>query len=429
MRSEKAARAAGGVKIELCSSRRFSYNFNPGAMKSQRKNCEAIQELKMAPRRVLVISTVVVAFAGVGAWWLEHAQPDGMVKAAVAPVPVTVAIASREDLPIYLSGLGVVQASFTVGIRPQVDGKLEEVLFKEGEHVRKGDVLAKIDPRLYQAALDNAKAQKAKDEAQVISARKDLERSRTLVNQFFETKQVVDQQQAKVDQVIAMVDGDRAAIETAQTNLDYTSIVAPSDGRMGVRLIDPGNIVHASDSSPIVTLTLTRPSAVIFTLPARSLDDVRAALANGPVEVTAFSQDNRRALGKGTLLLIDNMVDQASATMRMKAMFGNENEQLWPGDFVNARVSLKVLRGALTVPSAAIQTGPDGIFAWVVAKGDVVQVRPITSGPTTDGHTVITMGLTEDDRVVVSGQYKLRQNSKVALTLPNPAVDKQALAP
>jgi len=384
----------------------------------------------MARRRALVISTVVVAFAGVGAWYgLEHAQPDGVVKAATAPVPVTVAIASREDLPIYLSGLGVVQASFTVGIRPQVDGKLEQVLFKEGEHVRKGDVLAKIDPRLYQAALDNAKAQKAKDEAQVISARKDLERSRTLVNQFFETKQVVDQQQAKVDQVIAMVDADRAAIETAQTNLDYTSIVAPSDGRMGVRLIDPGNIVHASDSSLIATLTLTQPSAVIFTLSARSLDDVRAALASGPVEVTAFSQDNRHTLGKGTLLLIDNMVDQASATMRMKAMFGNEDEQLWPGDFVNARVSLKVLRGALTVPSAAIQVGPDGKFAWVVAEGDVVRASPITPGPTTDGRTLITLGLTEGDRVVVSGQYKLRQNSKVTLTLPKPAVDEQALAP
>jgi multidrug efflux system membrane fusion protein len=236
----------------------------------------------MARRRVLVISTIVVAFAGAGPWYeLEQAQPDGVVKTATAPVPVTVAIASREDLPIYLSGLGVVQASFTVGIRPQVDGKLEQVLFKEGEHVRKGDALAKIDPRLYQAALDNAKAQKAKDEAQLISARKDLERSRTLVNQFFETKQVVDQQQAKADQVIAMVDADRAAIETAQTNLDYTSIVAPSDGRMGVRLIEPGNIVHASDSSPIVTLTLTQPSAVIFTLSAHSLDDVRAALAGG----------------------------------------------------------------------------------------------------------------------------------------------------
>jgi multidrug efflux system membrane fusion protein len=311
----------------------------------------------MARRRVLVISTVVVAvaFAGVGAWYrLERAEPDGVVKAAAAPVPVAVAIASREDLPIYLSGLGVVQASFTVGIRPQVDGKLEQILFKEGQHVRKGDVLAKIDPRLYQAALDSAKAKKEQDEAQLISARKDLQRSRTLVNQFFETKQVVDQQQAKVEQVMAMVDADRATIETAQTNLDYTSIVAPSDGRMGVRLIDPGNIVHASDSSPIVTLTLTQPSAVMFTLSARSLDDVRDALASGPVEVTAFSQDNRRTLGKGTLLLIDNMVDQASATMRMKAMFANEDEQLWPGDFVNARVSLKVVRGALRIPSAAI---------------------------------------------------------------------------
>jgi len=174
----------------------------------------------------------------------------------------------------------------------------------------------------------------------VISARKDLQRkdlqrSSTLVNQFFETKQVVDQQQAKVDQVIAMVDADRAAIETAQTNLDYTSIVAPSDGRMGVRMIDPGNIVHASDSSPIVTLTLTQPSAVMFTLSARSLNDVRDAMARGPVEVTALSQDNRHTLGKGTLLLIDNTVDQASATMRLKAMFANEDEQLWPGDFVN----------------------------------------------------------------------------------------------
>jgi membrane fusion protein, multidrug efflux system len=381
------------------------------------------------PFRVLVISTVVVALAGVGAWYELEREPDSVVKAAAAPVPVTVAIASRQDLPIYLTGLGVVQASFTVGIRPQVDGKLEQILFKEGEHVRKGHVLAKIDPRLYQAALDNAKAKKAQDEAQLISAQKDLQRSRTLVNQFFETKQVVDQQQAKVDQFIAMVDADRAAIETAQTNLDYTSIVAPSDGRMGVRLIDPGNIVHASDSSPIVTLTLTQPSAVMFTLSARSLDDVRDALASGPVEVTAFSQDNRRTLGKGTLLLIDNMVDQASATMRMKAMFANEDEQLWPGDFVNARVSLKVVRGALTVPSAAIQTGPDGIFAWVVAEGDVVQARPITSGPTTDGRTMITLGLAEGDRIVVSGQYKLRQNSKVTLTLPAPAVDKQALAP
>ena len=212
----------------------------------------------MASRRALVISTVVVALAGVGAWYgLEDTKRDTVEQAAAAPVPVTVAIASREDLPVYLTGLGTVQASFTVGIRAQVVGMLQQVLFKEGDHVHKGDVLAKIDPRLYQAALDNAKAKREQDESQLIAARKDLERSRNLVAKFFETMQVVDQQQAKVDQVIAMVAADQAAIETAQTNLDYTSIVAPSDGRMGVRLIDPGNIVSASDSSPIVTLTLT----------------------------------------------------------------------------------------------------------------------------------------------------------------------------
>src|SRR6516165_1924149 len=371
----------------------------------------------MASRRALVISTVVVALAGVGAWYgLEHDKRDAVEKAAAAPVPVTVAIASREDLPVYLTGLGTVQASFTVGIRAQVVGMLQQVMFKEGDYVRKGDVLAKIDPRLYQAALDNAKAKRGQDEAQLIAARKDLEPSRNLVAKCFETTQVVDQQQAKVDQVIAMVAADQAAIETAQTNLGYTSIVAPSDGRIGVRLIDPGNIVSASDSSPIVTLTLNKPAAVMFTLSARSLNDVRDAMARGPVEVTAFSQDNRRKLGKGTLLLIDNMVDQASATMRMKAMFANEDEQLWPGDFVNARVSLEVLGGALTVPSAAIQTGPDGKFAWVVTEDNVVQARPITLGPTTDGRTAITLGLTEGDRVVVSGHYKLRQNAKVTPT-------------
>jgi membrane fusion protein, multidrug efflux system len=380
----------------------------------------------MARSRFLLISTIVVAIAGVGAWYeLERAEP--VVKATTAPVPVTVAIASRGDLPIYLAGLGTVQASFTVGIRPQVDGKLEQVLFKEGDLVRKGDVLAKIDPRLYQAALDQAKAQKKQDEARVISAMKDLQRSRMLVDKAFETQQLVDQQQAKVDQVIASVDADKAAVDTAQTNLDYTSVVAPSDGRMGVRMIDPGNIVHASASQPIAMLTLTKPSAVILTLSARSLDDVREAMERGPVEVIAFSQDNRRALAKGTLLLIDNMVDQASATMRLKAMFPNEHDELWPGDFVNARLFLKVLTDALTVPSAAIQNGPDGPLAWVVAKGDVVQARPIMTGPTTDGRTLVTLGLTDGDHVVVSGHYKLRQNSKVTVTLAAPAVDKQAL--
>ena len=383
----------------------------------------------MARHRVLIVSTAIIALAGAGAWYaLARPEPQRASRTSAAAVPVTVAVAEKQDMPIYLTGLGAVQASFTVGIRPQVDGKLEQVLFKEGEHVRKGDVLAKIDPRLYQAALDKAKASKAQDDAQLISAQKDLRRSRTLVDKSFQTQQVVDQQQAKVDQLIASIDADQAAIETAQTQLDYTSIVAPSDGRMGVRMIDPGNIVHASDSAPIATLTLTKPAAVLFTLSARSLNDVRDAIARGPVEVTALSQDNRRTLGKGTLLLIDNMVDQASATMRLKAMFDNEDEQLWPGDFVNARVSLEVRHDALTVPSAAVQRGPDGIFTWVVGEDDVVQARPITSGPTTGDRTIITSGLAAGERVVVNGQYKLRQKAKVTVTQPAPPVAKQAQA-
>jgi membrane fusion protein, multidrug efflux system len=402
-------------------------------------------------RRIVAYCVVVIGAGSAGAWYSQHQQEagpntqraSGLVEAYVlqgwdlvktasayvlpggepakaartsgpAPIPVTTATASKRDLPIYLTGLGSVQASFTVGIRPQVDGKLESVLFTEGQQVKKGDVLAKIDPRLFIAALDQARARRMQDEAQLISAQKDLSRSRTLVDKSFQTQQVLDQQQAKVDQLIASIDADVAAIETAQTQLDYTLITAPSDGRMGVRNIDPGNIVHASDSAAIATLTLTRPAAVLFTLSARSLNDVRDALARGPVEVTAFSQDNTRALSKGTLLLIDNFVDQASATMRLKAMFANEDDKLWPGDFVNARVLIDVKKDALAIPSPAIQRGPDGVFAWVVKPEGTVEPRPVKVGPTTGDQTLITSGLSEGERVVVNGQYKLRPGSRVA---------------
>src|SRR5215813_13653248 len=371
-------------------------------------------------RRMLLYCAVAIAVGGAGAWYLRQGPEPVRAARSSAPaaIPVTTATATKRDLPIYLTGLGSVQASFTVGIRPQVDGKLEAVLFTEGQQVRKGDVLARIDPRLYVAALDQAKARRMQDVAQLDSAQEDLSRSRTLVDKSFQTQQVVDQQQSKVDQLIASINADDAAIETAQTQLDYTLITAPSDGRMGVRSIDPGNIVRASDSAAIATLTLTRPAAVLFTLSARFLNDVRDAMARGPVEVTAFSQDNTRVLSRGTLLLIDNFVDQASATMRLKAVFANEDEQLWPGDFVNARVSLEVRHDALTIPSVAIQRGPDGIFTWVVAAGNVAQARPIKAGPTSGDLTVITSGLEEGERVVVDGQYKLRQNSLVSENMP-----------
>jgi len=376
---------------------------------------------------MLLYCAVAITLGAAGAWYL-HQGPEPVRAArssAPATVPVTVATATKRDLPIYLTGLGTVQASFTVGIRPQVDGKLEAVLFTEGQQVKKGDVLAKIDPRLYLAALDQAKARRMQDEAQLISAQKDLSRSRTLVDKSFQTQQVLDQQQGKVDQLIASINADEAAIETAQAQLDYTLITAPSDGRMGVRNIDPGNIVRAADSAAIATLTLTKPAAVLFTLSARSLNDVRDAIARGMVEVTAFSQDNSRVLSKGTLLLIDNFVDQASATMRLKAVFANEDERLWPGDFVNARVSLEVRRGVVTIPSAALQRGPDGIFTWVVTPTDSVEVRTITSGPTTGDQTIVTSGLADGERVVVDGQYKLRPNSRVTVNPAGSAVAKR----
>jgi membrane fusion protein, multidrug efflux system len=237
--------------------------------------------------RIALITACLAALAtGGAAYWHWGQGPQGAQAArapARAPVPVSVAIVGRQDVPIYLTGLGTVQASYTVGIHSQVDGKLQEVLFTEGQQVKKGAVLALIDPRLYQAALDNAKAKKAQDEAQFISASKDLARSKTLVQSNITSQQIVDQQQGKVDQLKASIAADDAMIQTAQTNLEYSTITAPSDGRIGVRLVDPGNIVHANDQGALATLVLTRPSAVMFTLPARTLDDIRDAMARGPV--------------------------------------------------------------------------------------------------------------------------------------------------
>jgi len=338
---------------------------------------------------------------------------------------VSVAAVVRQDVPLYLSGLGTVQASFTVGIHPQVDGKLQEVLFTEGRHVKKGEVLAKIDPRLYQAALDQAKAKKAQDEALLVAAEKDLKRFKDLALKYVEPQQNVDRQQGTVDQLKAAIAADEAMIESAQTNLDYTNITAPSDGRMGVRLIDPGNVVHASDSASIATLTLTQPIAVLFTLPARTLQDVRDAMARGPVEVVAFDQDNRQALSTGKLLLIDNVIDQSTATIRLKAMFPNEDERLWPGEFVNARLLAETRSNAIVVPSSAVQRGPQGLFAWVVTATDTVESRSIEVGPSTNDLTIITSGLGEGERVVTAGQYKLKKGVAVTVAAPLTAASEK----
>ena len=363
--------------------------------------------------------TIVVVAAGVYWYATQGPSPAHAARSpAVLGVPVSIAVAAQQDVPIYLTGLGTVQASFTVGIHSQVDGKLQEVFFTEGQHVKKGDLLAQIDPRLFQAALDQARAKKAQDQALLVSAQKDLERFKTLVLKNIESQQNVDRQQGTVDQLKASLDADAAMIETAQTNLDYASVRAPSDGRIGVRLVDPGNIVHASDQGSIATLVLTQPSAVLFTLPARALDDVRAAMARGPVEVIAFDQDNVRELATGKLLLIDSIIDQSTATIRLKAMFPNQDEKLWPGEFVNARLQLGTYSNAVVVPPTAVQRGPQGLFAWVISGTNTAEPRPIELGPTTKDLAVVSSGLHDGDRVVTGGQYKLKRGAPVTIAPP-----------
>jgi multidrug efflux system membrane fusion protein len=331
---------------------------------------------------------------------------------------VSVAIAARRDVPIYLIGLGAVQPILSVGIHSQVDGKLQEVLFTEGQHIKKGDVIAKIDPRLFKAALDQAQAKKAQDQALLGSAQKDLARFKALAIKSFESQQNVDLQQGKVDQLAAMVDADDAAIETAQTQLDYTTITAPSDGRIGVRLVDPGNVVRASDAGPIATLVQAQPAAVMFTLPSRALDDIRQATDRGPIEVIAFDQDNRLPLSTGKLLMIDNAVDQATATIRLKAIFPNADDRLWPGEFVNARLLLETRSNAIVVPSTAVQRGPQGLYTWFVTPNNTAAVRQIRVGPIAGDLTIIDSGVNEGDRVVTDGQYKLQANAPVSVSSP-----------
>jgi multidrug efflux system membrane fusion protein len=382
------------------------------------------------PFAVVLLSAALILFAIGGVlYWYSGDKPFVSARpSANVAVPVSIAIATRQSVPIYLTGLGMVQASSSIDIRSKVDGELQLVLFTEGQHVKKGDSLAKIDPRLFQAALDQAKAKKAQDEAASIAAEKDLVRAEALILKNVETQQNVDQQRSKVDQTKALIEADAAAIESAQTQLDYTDIRAPSDGRIGIRLVDPGNMVHASDIKPLANLVLTQPSAVIFTLPAANVDEVREALRGVPVEVTAFDQDNKVGLSTGTLLLIDNAIDPTTATIRLKAMFANVDDVLWPGEFVNARVLVETRHDAITVPNAAIQSGPQGLFTWVVASDDTVQPRPIEVGPTAGDSTVVTEGLADGDHVVAAGQYKLQPKTKVVITGAAPAVSEPMAA-
>lgn len=368
------------------------------------------------PRAAIAAAVILAGTAGY--YWYQR---GGEVKRSSGPrpIPVSVATAVRQDVPIHVTGLGTVQALNTVPIQSQVDGQLMEIAFTEGQHVKKGDVLARIDPRLFQAALDQAIGKKGQDEANLISADKDLTRAKTLVARSFETQQTVDQVQAKVDSYKASIKADEAAIESTRTQLEYTTIKAPIDGRVGIRQIDVGRIVHANDSSPIVIVTQTQPSTVIFTLPEIQLEPVREAMARGPVQVTAFDQNNVKTLGTGKLLLIDALIDQTTSTIRLKALFPNTDERLWPGEFVNARVLLATESNVLTIPSTALQRGPGGVFAWVIGADGKAQMRPIETGAAADEVVIVAAGLEAGERVVTEGYYRLQPGIPVAIDAPS----------
>jgi multidrug efflux system membrane fusion protein len=373
---------------------------------------------RVRARLAYALAILLLIGAGLAAYrWYGNAHSN---RAAALPppaaVPVSAAAVQRRDVPIFLSGLGSVQATNTIAVHTQVDGKLQSVEFTEGQTVSSGQLLARIDPRVYQAALEQAKAKKAQDQAQLVSAQTDLERFVTLLSKNAETQQNVDHQRALVAQIKATIDADQAAIDAAQVQVDFTSITSPVSGRIGIRQVDPGNVVHAADQTPLVMVTQTKPISVIFTLPATDLDEVRDALRQGPVAVTAFDQDNVKLLGTGTLLLIDNIIDQTTSTIRLKAVFPNDDERLWPGEFVNARVHLKTQTNVLAVPAAAVQRGAQGLYVWTVTPRQTAEIRKVDVGPTEDGVTIVTTGLNANDRIVTDGQFKLQPNVPVAIT-------------
>jgi len=350
-----------------------------------------------------------------------------------APIPVTVATVQQIDFPVYLNGLGTVQPYDKVTVRSRVDGQIIKVAFRQGQMVKEGDTLVEIDPRPYQAVLDQALAKKAQDEANLKNAKLNLDRYLSLAQKDYASRQQVDTQQAMVDQLTAQVKGDQAAIENAQTQLSYTTIKAPLSGRTGFRLIDPGNIVHASDQNGIVTIVQLQPISVVFTAPEEALTQINKALVEGIVLVKALSSDGLKMLSEGRLALVNNEVDEASGTIRMKATFRNTDNVLWPGLSVATRLLVDTLKQVATVPDNAVQRGPNGLYAFVVGDGNKARVQAIKVSHSDDGISVVEEGLTPGQQVVVAGQYRLQAGSVVqpsAVSVPTtPAKEFESTPP
>ncbi|KIZ39525.1 MULTISPECIES: efflux RND transporter periplasmic adaptor subunit [Rhodopseudomonas] len=368
-------------------------------------------------RRMLALLVTAAILGGLGymAWTSFHPkQTAGRVRPNLT-VPVLAATPKVEDVPVYLDGVGAVRALNNVTVRAQVDGKLMSINFKDGQDVKAGDVLAEIDPAIYQAQYDQAVAKKAQDQAQLANAKIDLARYQQLAASNAGSKQQADTQKATVAQLEAQVRSDQAAIDNAAVMLGYTKVVAPISGRTGLRQVDEGNIIKASDATGIVVITQLQPIAVQFSLPQQQIVRVNAAAAKAPLPVDVFGNDGVTVVDSGTLTGIDNQVDSTTGTVKLKAEFPNARLQLWPGQFVNVRLKVDTLPQALVVPTSAVQRGPAGTFSYVIGEDDVVSARAVTVTQQNETEAVIAKGLTPTDRVVTTGFANLSEGAKVTI--------------
>jgi multidrug efflux system membrane fusion protein len=374
---------------------------------------------KPASRKTLGTVVVCVLLVLGAIWLVRHYRAASAKKASAdarsggAVVAVVDGQVQQKDVPIYLDGLGTVQAYNTVTVHVRVDGQLQRVAFVEGQDVHAGDLLAQIDPAPFRAALEQAEAKKNQDEAQLANVHLDLQRDADLLAQKIATQQAYDTQKNLVDQLVATVKADQAAIDSAKVQLNYTTVVSPIDGRIGIRQVDMGNIVHAADANGLVVITQLRPISLIFTLPEQTLGQIQARDSSQDITVLAVDRDNSTLLGTGKLAVIDNQIDTTTGTIRLKANFPNDDLRLWPGQFVNARLLLSTRKGGLVVPASVIQRGPDGPYAFVIKSDQTVEVRPVKVAQIEKGEALIDEGLQPNERVVVDGQYKLQIGSHV----------------
>src|ERR1700757_1086704 len=361
------------------------------------------------------LAILIVACGGYVGW--QHRAAAEVAAATASPpspaIPVSVAAAQRRDVPIYLRGLGTVQAFNTVTVHTRVDGELLKVAFTEGQDVKAGDLLAQIDPRPFQATYDQAVAKKVQDEANLANAKVDLQRFSDLATRNFAPKQQVDTQRATVAQLVAQIQGDQAAIDSAKTQLDYTTITSPLTGRTGIRLVDQGNIVHATDTTGLVVVTQLQPISVVFTLPESELPAVQSALKSGPVRIFAMDRDSDEQLAEGTIGVLDNQIAQTTGTLRIKGTFPNKDGALWPGEYLNIRLLARTAPNVVTVPSSALQRGQNGYYAYVVKPDSTVETRPLKVGQVSEGVAIVDDGVAAGEQVVTAGQYRLQPGARI----------------